>query len=348
MNQSNNFNYPGLNNIDVTVNVDPQGGLVPGGVKYVTMVDDFSAWRTIPKKTLPNPYGSGYVTVVPYVPKGTPVSNTYFQRRQFAVDPISGTPGNAPLPIVAGKKWYLDSISFRAYDMHEFVPNWYPLALVEDIGATSTSDLYINDAFGTGFNGVVVGYNINDEVTWKLSPYTTASYPDFEFVNADDIYNPGYASASPLVGIGKYGQNSSTFDNLNQAGSRSGVVGGMLSSDWFPNQFSFNISGSTSATGIITGTTDMIFGSDMLTTYRNGTGSWAHTSLPLQLSNMNIEVNYPYIGVEVYGAGYYQYLYWGENGAIADDSIKGLSTTAPTPRTIVQFPLITELILVQR
>lgn len=348
MNQSNNFNYPGLSNLDVSVNVDTQPALLPGGVTYVTMVDDFSTWRTVPKKTLPNPYGSGYITLVPSVPKGTPVSNSYFQRRQLWINPIGGGQENVSLPIVAGKKWYLDSISFRAYDMHEFMPNWYPLALIEDIGATDTNDLFIADAFGTGFDGVVVGYNINDEVTWKLSPYTSASYPDFQYNNIDEIYRPGSSPSAPLVGVGKYGQNWSTFDVMNQAGSRSGVVGGMLSTDWFPNQFSFNISGSTSSTGIITGTADMIFGSDMFTTYRNATGDWTHTSLPLQLSNMNIEVNYPYIGVEVYGAGYYHYLYWGESTTQADDSIKGVTTTAVTPRTIVQFPLITELILVQR
>jgi hypothetical protein len=348
MNVSNNFNYPGLNNIDVDVVVDPVAPLQPGGIRYVTMTDDFSTWRTIPKKTLPNPFGSGYVTVVPYVPKATPLSNTYFQRRQLYINPIGGGQENVPLPVVSGKNWYLDSISFRAYDMHEQVPNWYPLQLVEDIGATNTTDLYIADAFGTGFTGVVVGYNTDDEVTWKLSPYTTASYPDFQFDNLDKIYNPGFADSSPLVGVGKYGQNYSTFDSLNQAGSRSGVVGGMLASDFFPNQFSFNISGSTSSTGIITGTGDMIFGSDMFTTYRNGTGDWTHTSLPLQLSNMNIQVNYPYIGCEIYGAGYYQYLYWGENPSQADNSIKGITTTAITPRTITQFPIIAELILVQR
>lgn len=347
MNQSNNFNYPGLSNIDVTVDVDSSIGLLPSAVKYATVVDDFATWRTIPKKTLPNPFGDGYVTVVPYVPKGTTDSNEYFQRRQLWITPLTGGSENIPLPVVPGKKWYLDSISFRAYDMHENVPNWFPTKLAEDMGAPDISGLFIDDAFGTGFRGVVVGYNTNDIVTWLTSPYTTASYPDFDFQNTDYMYNPDGSPVSPLVGVGKYGQNWQTFDQLNQAGTRSGIVGGMAGSDWFPNNFSFNISGSTSATGIVTGLTDMIFGSDMLNTYRSGVGSWSHTSLPLQLSNMNIEINYPYLGVEIYGAGYYQYLYYGEINT-ADESIKGITLTTQTPRTIVQFPIITELILINR
>jgi len=62
---------------------------------------------------------------------------------------------------------------------------------------------------------------------------------------------------------------------------------------------------------------------------------------------MNIEINYPYLGVEVYGAGYYHYVYWEELGN-ANQSIKGLPVTAVVPRTLVQFPIICELIVVQR
>jgi len=346
MNHSNNFNYVGNKaNIDIgEIVVDFGFAYEPEQVKYVTTTDSFSNWRTIPKILLENPYGTGWITCVPYVPKGTSQSNLNFTRRQLWINPIGGGEENIPLPVVTGKKWYLDSISFRAFDMHEFVPSWFPQQLVEDMGAEGVNDLFITDAFGTGLNGVVIGWNVDEIISWKTSPYTTVAYPDFQFNNTDETYNPSF---SPVVGVGKYGQNWQTFDILKQSASRSGVVGGMLPSDWFPNQFSFNISGSNTANGIVTGVSDMIFGSDLFTTNRQGASDWAHTPLPLQLSNMNIEINYPYLGIEVYGAGYYQYLYWAES-VEADTSIRGISTTAVVPRTLAQFPIICELIIVQR
>jgi hypothetical protein len=348
MNLSNNFNYSGLKSqIDIgEIVVDFGYKYEPEQVKYIQMVDNFETWRTVPKKTMPNPVGSGFVTVVPNTTKPITNGNSYFQRRQLHINPIGGGDENVALPAVTGKKWYLDSVSFRAYDMHEYLPEWLPEAIKEDMGTTDINDLYIADAFGEDINGVVVGWNINDEITWANSPYTTNSYPDFQFDNTDKKYSES-GSAFPFIGAGKYGQNWETFDTMNQSGSRSGFVGGMLSSDWFPNNFSFNISGSNSATGIITGVSDMVFGSDQNTTYRNGTGNWSHTALPLQLSNMNIEINYPYLGVEVYGAGYNHYLYWNIPSG-QDQTIKGLPLTVVVPRTIVQFPIICELIVVQR
>lgn len=346
MNHSNNFNYVGNKaNIDIgEIVVDFGFAYEPAQVKYVTATDSFENWRTIPKILLENPYGTGWVTCVPYVPKGTSQSNLYFTRRQLWINPIGGGEENVPLPVVIGKKWYLDSVSFRAFDMHEFVPSWFPQQLVEDMGTIDIDNLFITDAFGTGLNGVVVGWNSDEIISWKTAPYTTVSYPDFEFNNTDETYNPSFV---PQVGVGKYGQNWQTFDILQQSASRSGVVGGMMPSDWFPNQFSFNISGSSTSNGVVTGVSDMVFGSDMFTTNRQGASSWSHTSLPMQLSNMNIEINYPYLGIEIYGAGYYQYLYWGESNE-ADTSIKGITTTASVPRTLAQFPIICELIIVQR
>lgn len=345
MNLSNNFNYSGNKaNIDIgEIVVDFGFNYEPGQVKYVTATDNFETWRTVPKKTIPNPYGSGYLTVVPDTSKPQTTGNLNFQRRQLWINPIGGGQENVPLPAVTGKKWFLDSISFRAYDMHEYLPSWKPLLLIEQIGEIEIADLFIADAFGTGLDGIVIGYNTDDIVTWDTAPYTTASYPDFQFANTDETM----AGVLPFTGAGKYGQNWETFDTMNQAGSRSAVVGGMLPTDWFPNNFSFNISGSNTATGTVTGTSNMVFGSDMFTTYRQGASNWSHTSLPLQLSNMNIEINYPYLGIEVYGAGYYHYLYF-EELSNAYETIKGLPVTTVIPRTLVQFPIITELILVQR
>jgi hypothetical protein len=353
MNLSNNFNYVGNKaNIDIgEIVVDFGYKYEPEQVKYITVTDNFETWRTVPKKTIPNPYTTGgYVTIVPYVPKGTPTSNLYYQRRQLWINPIGGGDENIPLPEVTGKKWYLDTISFRAFDMHEFVPQFYPSQLVEKTGAIDSSELFLTDGWDTGINALIIGYNTIDKVTWATSPYTTVAYPDFQYPSLGDMVFRPEASPTydPFIGVGKYGQNWSTFDTLNQSASRSGVVGGMLPSDWFPNQFSFNISGSNSPTGIVTGTGDMVFGSDMFTTNRQGASDWAHTSLPLQLSNMNIEINYPYLGVEVYGAGHYQYLYWSSNNVDGDSSIKGIQTVAPIPRTIAQYPIVCELIVVQR
>jgi hypothetical protein len=349
MNLSNNFNYVGNKaNIDIgEIVIDSIPIYEPEEVKYITVTDNFETWRTVPKKTLPNPYTTGgYITVVPNTTKPQTTANLNFQRRQLWINPIGGGDTNIPLPAVTGKKWYLDSISFRGFDMHEFLPSWKPNLLKEKIGTDFIGDLIIPDAFGTGLDGLVIGWNDEDIVTWDVAPYTTASYPDFQFGNVDQVMTLS-GGAYPFTGAGKYGQNWETFDTLNQAGSRSGVVGGMLASDWFPNQFSFNISGSNSPTGVVTGTSDMVFGSDMFTTNRQGASNWSHTSLPLQLSNMNIEINYPYLGVEVYGAGYYHYVYWEELDN-ANQSIKGLPVTAVVPRTLVQFPIICELIVVQR
>lgn len=345
MNLSNNFNYSGNKaNIDIgEIVVDFGFSYLPEQVKYVQMVDNFQNWRTVPKKTLPNPYGSGFITVVPDSKSPFDVTNRQFTRRQLWVNPIGGGNENVTLPVVAGKKWYLDSISFRAYEMHEYLPSWKPNLLIEKTGATGVTDLFIPDAFGLGLQGVVVGWNLDDIITWDLSPFTTNSYPDFGQTNNDET-NAGLVAAT---GTGRYGKNWGTQDHLKQSGSGSAVIGGMLATDFFPNNFSFNISGSNSATGIVTGLSDMIFGSDQYTTYRNGTGNFSHTSLPLQLSNMNIEINYPYLGVEVYGAGYYHYLYWSEIQN-PDESVRNMYFPAPTPRTIVQFPLICELIIVQR
>lgn len=346
MNVSNNFNYSGLKSqIDVgDIVVDFGYDYDPGQVKYVQMVDNFETWRTIPKKTMPNPYGTGFITVVPNTTNPQTLANKYFQRRQLWINPIGGGDENVPLSAVTGKKWFLDSISFRSYEMHENIPAWKPNQLIASIpGVEDLSELYISDAFGVGLNGIIIGYNDNDIVSWDISPYTTNAYPDFGYRNNDEVSGGGFY----FTGAGKYGKNWETQDTLRQSGSGSGIVGGMLSSDFFPNNFSFNISGSNSSTGIITGVSDMVFGSDQLTTYRNGTGNWSHSALPLQLSNMNIEINYPYLGVEVYGAGYYHYLYW-EELLNADDTIKGLPNSVVVPRTVVQFPLICELIIVQR
>jgi len=345
MNISNNFNYSGLKTqVDIgEIVVDFGFNYLPEQVKYVQMVDNFENWRTIPKKTLPNPHGSGFVTVVPN--SKTPLGSTsdQFLRRQLWINPIAGGQTNVPLPATTGKKWFLDSISFRAYEMHENIPSWKSNELIELTGAIDTSELFIDDAFGLGLQGIIVGWNSSDVISWDLSPWTTNAYPDFGQTNSDQMSGGGVY----FNGVGRYGKNWETQDKLRQSGSGSGVVGGMLSSDWFPNNFSFNISGSNSATGIITGVSDMIFGSDQNTTYRSGTGNFSHTALPLQLSNMNIEIPYNYVGVEVYGAGYYHYLYW-QDLFEAEDTIKGLPVTAPTPRTLVQFPIICELIIVQR
>lgn len=345
MNLSNNFNYTGNKaNIDIgEIVVDFGFNYTPGQVKYVTATDEFETWRTIPKKTIPNPYGGGFLTVIPNASPPQTTGNLNWQRRQLWINNIVTGNTNVPLPAVTGKKWFLDSISFRSYDMHEFLPSWQPNKLIEQIGEISLSDLFIENAFGVGLDGLVIGYNTDDIVTWDTAPYTTASYPDFGLATIDETMS----GLVPVVGAGKYGQNWETFDTLNQAGSRSAVVGGMLPSDWFPNQFSFNISGATTPTGIVTGLSDMIFGSDMFTTNRQGASNWSHTALPLQLSNMNIEIPYPYLGIEVYGGGYYHYVYW-EEVQNASQTIKGINPTAPVPRTIVQFPIIAELIIVQR
>lgn len=347
MNLSNNFNYSGNKaNIDVgDIVVDFGYKYEPGQVKYVQMIDNMDEWHTVPKKTLPNPYGNGFITVIPNSDQPYGSTSDQFLRRQLWINPIGGGDENVPLPTVIGKKWYLDSISFRAYEMHENLPNWNPIQLYEQTGATAIIDLYIDDAFGLGLGGIIVGWNINDVISWNLAPFTTNAYPDFGITNNDSI-----SGAGPYYnGTGRYGKNWETQDILKQSGAGSGVIAGMLSTDFFPNNFSFNISGSNSATGVVTGTGDMIFGSDLYTTYRSGTGNYQHTSLPLQLSNMNIEINYPYLGVEVYGAGYYHHIYWETIGVENPDlTIKGLPNTVVIPRTIVQFPIICELIIVQR
>ena len=345
MNLSNNFNYSGNKaNIDIgEIVVDFGYRYLPEEVKYVHMVDNFENWRTVPKKTLPNPYGSGYITVIPNSDQPFGSTNDQFLRRQLWINPIGGGEENVTLPIVTGKKWYLDSISFRAYEMHENLPSWNPNLLIELTGAEDIVDLYIDDAFGTGLQGLVIGWNTDDIITWDLAPFTTNAYPDFGVTNTDETL----IGVPYFNGIGRYGKNWETQDILRQSGSGSGVVGGMLSTDFFPNNFSFNISGSNSPTGVVTGLGDMVFGSDLYTTNRSGTGNFSHTSLPLQLSNMNIEINYPYLGVEVYGAGYYHHIYW-ETLTNADETIRGLPVTTVTPRTIVQFPIICELIIVQR
>lgn len=347
MNVGNNFNYSGLKTeIDIgEIVVDFGYNYDPSQVKYVQMVDDFDTWRTVPKITMPNPYGAGFITVVPNsdTPFGT--TSDQFLRRQLWINPIGSGNENVALPIVPGKKWFLDSISFRAYEMHENLPSWDLVLLQEQTGAIDVTDLYIDNAFGSGLNGIVVGWNSNNIISWNLAPFTTNAYPDFGMTNNDNVSGGGVY----FNGTGRYGKNWETQDTLRQSGTGSGVVGGMLSTDFFPNNFSFNISGSNSSTGTVTGTSDMIFGSDKNTTYRSGTGNFSHTSLPIQLSNMNIEINYPYVGVEVYGAGYYHHLYWEDIGLENPDlTIKGLPITVGVPRTIVQFPIICELILVQR
>jgi hypothetical protein len=365
MNLSNNFNYAGLPSsgssgpIDVevinNVNVNPTS-YAPSGVKYVSFADEFSTWRTIPKKTLPNPYGSGFVTVIPVVPPTISDNQNYkyFERRQLWTNPIGSgyTQKNVQLPVVAGKKWYLDTISFYAYDLHENLPalNSTELTIGDYAvpGITGSLELIIPGGWATtpySIDAQIIGYNINDVVTWNKSFYTTADYPDFGWKTLQDaIYIP---PTYPSPGTGRYGRNYETFGRLAQKGSRSGVVGGALTTDWLPNYFAFNISGVATDTGTVTGTSNMIVGSDQYTTHRYGSGNYFHTAMPVQVSNLNIEINHAFLGVEIYGPGYFHFIEI-QDVTNPDDSVVGQIDTRPPIKTVVQFPIIAELIITNR
>jgi hypothetical protein len=91
----------------------------------------------------------------------------------------------------------------------------------------------------------------------------------------------------------------------------------------------------------------MIIGSDQYTTHRYGSGNFFHTALPVQVSNLNIEINYPYLGIEIYGSGYFHFIELADVNN-PNDSVVGRTDVKPPIKTVVQFPIIAELIIVNR
>ena len=140
-------------------------------------------------------------------------------------------------------KAYLHGISFAAYDFNEPIPYVDVPALCEALTGLANTEsevewnyesLKVEDAFGDGYHGFIIGIYDTSKYVFDSRDYITANYP--LLVNTDTFSNAK----------GKRFNELKVMTKLSQGAPRSSVFRGILPSDWMSNNFGIEIGGLTS------------------------------------------------------------------------------------------------------
>lgn len=388
MTRSNNYTAP--YQPPPTINIDPDQAIninltqSPKRMyQQFLLSDDTRYWHSIPKKQITLPANiNGYTVdgaidaiVIPYVPLSS-FNPSWFDtedlnRRLFLNTLQSfGTTDGDKMPIKIDRpmvsdgeggtkpaKAYLHTLSYSAYDYNEMIPYVDIIEICEDIfvetdpvGGWSIDELILTDAFGTGYDGIIIGkYKTEGGIYYyPFRNYTTADYP---LIINTNIYSNLY---------GKRANELAIIDKLAQSAPCSSIYRGMLPSDWMANNFGITIGGHTGiaiAEDSIPST--IIWDSRNRETFVDtlnyaqsfGEGNVVGYDSFFPAVNNEIDIEIPddinYIFVDIRGPGWYHGIDIVNHGhSLISDPVKGWLYTdneeeykRALPVTIVQMPV---------
>lgn len=316
---ANNYTYPrkpaSLSTGNITVNVPPE--VVEKNYDQFLLYDNFVDWKTIPAKIKTVQYGTvgNYLNLdcimIPAVPTGLNAADAfeYFKRRLILNNDAAqngitdGHKRHIPIVRPVGKKAYLHSISWAAYDFNTF----RPFILNELSGYTidgAPIQLTYPNEFGdlTGMI-ICVAPPVNPLQSW-WEKYTNFTYSTADYaipmLDADNAY---LASRHTLI------------PNLTgQTGLRSQFINGLLASDLLPSNFKLDV-GLHDGTGMVDDMANLdqvpqatLFSTNLESAENNQSRSDIHhVQIPQVINDMDILIpdTYNWLITDVEGMGWF-------------------------------------------